>query len=702
MSSDHLVGRDLARYHIEEVIGRGGMGTVYRAHDSRLDRTVALKVLSIDRRADDSFRKRFLRESRLLASIDHPNIVPIYEADEADGELYIAMRFVAGPDLGRLIAERGALDAVQAVAIIAQMADALDAAHARGLIHRDVKPANILVVRGSTPDGPVHAYLTDFGLTKMVGASAALTEVGKFVGTPGYVAPEQIQGKKVDHRADIYSLGCVLYDALTGAVPFPRDSTLASLWAHVHEPPPQPSLARANIPVGLDAVIAKALAKDPVDRYQTAGGLADAARAALDEQHAQAMVPPTIIAPQPMADTVAVPSTSGPDAEPAGVGQPWPATTPPPSTVLVGDVGAASASMAASPSTMPGPADDGLPPRQRGTTVIATDMATEVVPASHLVAGQLATEVVGPPRGPHWRRPTSGGRGRNPIPLVLGTGIALVLGASALAFGTGTFKLTGEADATATPAASPPAIGGVLQTPDPSGNALPLTGASSEPSSTPTAKPTAKPTPRVTPRPTPRPDTSGPTGGGLQINTNKSLTTSLSVRLRISPRPSDASKIVRMAISNGSTRPSKTYAYDSERGWTLKSGKAGRRTVYVWFQDAKGNWSGRRSDSITYDRPPRDLAKHWDLRNNSNYCGSYIDFTMPGYAVSDPDGNSTITITHAWGPNGDYPIIGGKVVRTYNPSKPFGVLSYYFNYTAKDNYGLKVTAKAYYLVGPCS
>ncbi len=251
MATDRLVGRDFARYHIEAVLGRGGMGVVYRATDLRLGRTVALKVLSDGRASDPSFRDRFLRESRLLASIDHPNIVPIFEADEADGELFIAMRFVPGPELGQLIASESPLDPAKAVGIIAQVADALDAAHAAGLVHRDVKPGNILVVPGVSPAAPGHAYLTDFGLTKAASSDSGLTQIGQFVGTPGYVAPEQIEGKAVDHRADIYALGCILYNCLSGDVPYPRDSTIASLWAHLKEPPPKlsdPGMSDWNIP----------------------------------------------------------------------------------------------------------------------------------------------------------------------------------------------------------------------------------------------------------------------------------------------------------------------------------------------------------------------------------------------------------------------------------------------------------------------
>ncbi|MBA2381446.1 MAG: protein kinase, partial [Chloroflexi bacterium] len=281
MATDRLVGTDLARYHIEAVLGRGGMGVVYRAIDARLGRTVALKVLSGERAADPEFRERFIRESRLLASIEHPNIVPIFEADEADEVLYIAMRYIPGPELRQIIIDEAPMDPARTVGIVAQVADALDAAHAAGLVHRDVKPGNVLVMPGLTREAPGYAYLTDFGLTKATSSDTGLTKMGQFVGTPGYIAPEQIEGARVDHRADIYALGCILYNCLSGDVPYPRESTVASLWAHLKEPPPKLSEHRKGLPKGLDGVIVKALAKSPDQRFQTCGALAAAARDSL-------------------------------------------------------------------------------------------------------------------------------------------------------------------------------------------------------------------------------------------------------------------------------------------------------------------------------------------------------------------------------------------------------------------------------------
>jgi ABC-type transport system substrate-binding protein/class 3 adenylate cyclase len=270
-------GSVVASYRIERLLGRGGMGEVYLARDSKLDRWVALKVLTEALGADATFRDRFLRESRLAASIDHQNIIPIYEAGDADGLLFIAMRYVEGRDLGRVVADEGALAHERAVELVGQIAAALDAAHERGLVHRDVKPANVLVAGQS---GQEHCYLCDFGLSRGAGQSA-MSVAGGPTGTPDYMAPEQIEGGNVDRRVDVYSLGCVLVECLTGTVPYPRDSDLASLWAHANDPPPWLRERQPDLPEALESVVQRALAKDPEDRYQSCGELAAAARGAI-------------------------------------------------------------------------------------------------------------------------------------------------------------------------------------------------------------------------------------------------------------------------------------------------------------------------------------------------------------------------------------------------------------------------------------
>jgi YVTN family beta-propeller protein len=272
------VGSTLGSYRVDAELGQGGMGVVYRAEDLRLGRMVALKLLRASLADDDGYRKRFLRESRLAASIEHAAIVPIYEAGETDGLLYIAMRFVDGVDLAELLRREGPLAPERAVALVGQLASALDAAHARGLIHRDVKPSNALI--GTDGDGE-HAYLVDFGITQDTTAQERLTATDQLVGTLDYLAPERIRGEPVDGRADIYSLGCVLFECLTGQVPFPRASEASAIYAHLEEHPPRVSDLRPDLPKALDDVLARALAKDRADRWQSGAELRAAAQRAI-------------------------------------------------------------------------------------------------------------------------------------------------------------------------------------------------------------------------------------------------------------------------------------------------------------------------------------------------------------------------------------------------------------------------------------
>ena len=278
-------------YVIEAEIGRGGMGVVYRARQARLERAVALKVIAPNLAHDPTFRGRFDRESRLAASIEHPNAVPVYEAGEADGVVFIAMRLIEGTDLRALLRKESWLEAERAATLIDQVAGALDAAHGRGLVHRDVKPGNVLI---GNAGGREWAYLTDFGLTKRLAGATELTESGKWMGTADYASPEQIQGKELDARSDVYSLGCVLYEALTGRIPFEREEPVAKLYAHVNDPPPTVSEVLPEPAPSLDAVIARALAKKPSDRFPSAGDLGRAALAA--SRGDQATVPERSVA----------------------------------------------------------------------------------------------------------------------------------------------------------------------------------------------------------------------------------------------------------------------------------------------------------------------------------------------------------------------------------------------------------------------
>ncbi|WP_406002356.1 serine/threonine-protein kinase [Streptomyces sp. NBC_00829] len=275
-----LLGKQIAGYLVESEIGRGGMAVVYRAKDLRLDRTVALKLLAPELARNDTFRKRFTYESRVAAAIDHPHIVPVFEAGETEGILYIAMRFVAGQDLRALLDRKGPLSVGAAGRIAAQVASALDAAHDHDLVHRDVKPGNILVAAGTDSDHPEHVYLTDFGLTKKSLSLTGFTTVGQFVGTLDYVAPEQISGRPVDGRCDVYSLACVVYETMAGGPPFQRDDDMALLWAHQYDPPPPLTGRRPDLPAALDDVLAKALAKSPDDRYSSCLEFVAALRAA--------------------------------------------------------------------------------------------------------------------------------------------------------------------------------------------------------------------------------------------------------------------------------------------------------------------------------------------------------------------------------------------------------------------------------------
>jgi serine/threonine protein kinase len=262
------LGTQFAGYRIDGVVGRGGMGVVYRATELALDRPVALKLIAPELAGDASFRERFLRESRLAASIDHAGILPVYTAGEADGELYLANRFVDGTDLGEIV-EQGPLPAERALHLVGQVADALDAAHARGLVHRDVKPGNVLV------DAADHCYLSDFGLTTQLRAGDK-TASGVLTGTLDYLAPEQIRRGEVDGRTDQYALGCVLYELLSGAPPFRRETEAQTLWAHMQEEP-SPLAAYPE----LDPILARVLAKEPAERYESCDAFVEDAREAL-------------------------------------------------------------------------------------------------------------------------------------------------------------------------------------------------------------------------------------------------------------------------------------------------------------------------------------------------------------------------------------------------------------------------------------
>src|ERR1700750_631827 len=276
-----LVGDEFAGYRVRAVLGRGGMSVVYQAEKLRLSSVIALKVLAPELASDDVFRARFLEESRIAASLNHPNVIPIYDMGSQDDLLYIAMRYVSGTDMRQMLRKLGPILAATPLFLVGQAARALDAAHRKGLVHRDVKPGNLLIERGSDDADPDHVYLADFGITKHAMSRSGLTSTGQFLGTIDYVAPEQIRGTSVTGLADQYSLGCVLYECLTGRVPFEKDLDAAIIWAHVEETPTMPTMLRPELPPEIDQVFGRVLAKRPDERYGSCREFVEAARMAL-------------------------------------------------------------------------------------------------------------------------------------------------------------------------------------------------------------------------------------------------------------------------------------------------------------------------------------------------------------------------------------------------------------------------------------
>jgi serine/threonine-protein kinase len=320
LSEEFRAGWPLGRYRLEEQIGAGGMAVVFRARDEQLGRLVALKILASKVAEDQEFRRRFIAESRAAAKVEHPHIIPVYEAGEADGMLFIAMRLVAGGDLRRVLEREGTLAPGRAVEFISPVASALDAAHQAGLVHRDVKPANILV--DASPDRPDHVYLSDFGVSK--GAVSSASRTGHFLGTPNYSAPEQIQGQAVD-GTDQYALACVAYQLLTGELPFKRDQDMLVLYAHVSEPPPSLVARRPDLPSAADRVLARAMAKAPENRYGCCREFADALREALGLSLYYSRSPASALGYQPTQPGSPPPGSNGPAAAGAGTT----AVTPP-------------------------------------------------------------------------------------------------------------------------------------------------------------------------------------------------------------------------------------------------------------------------------------------------------------------------------------------------------------------------------------
>jgi serine/threonine protein kinase len=377
-------GTRIAGYRLEDQIGRGGMAIVYRARDERLGRLVALKILAPTLAGDAEFRQRFASESRAAAAIDDPHIVPVFEAGEADGVLFIAMRYVPGGDGHSLLRREGPLPPGRVTEIISPMASALDAAHRAGLLHRDVKPSNMLM--DIVPGRPDHVYLSDFGLSKEVAASSGMTRVGQVMGTPDYLSPEQIAGRPADARADQYALACSAFELLTGTLPFHRADPMAVVNAHLSEPPPLVTSRRPGLPRAADGVLSKALAKAPDDRYASCGQFADALRYSFGFQPYDSG--PRVASADTHPPTAgwwqAAPATNSGDVDtktalPAGVagataptspGPAWPGSVPP-------------------GSVPPGSAGGTPRPRRRRRIVVAAAAAL-IVLAGGLTAGLLA------------------------------------------------------------------------------------------------------------------------------------------------------------------------------------------------------------------------------------------------------------------------------------------------------------------------
>jgi DNA-binding beta-propeller fold protein YncE/tRNA A-37 threonylcarbamoyl transferase component Bud32 len=381
------VGSRLAGYRLDEQIGRGGMAVVYRAYDIRLERPVAIKVLSPELARDEAFRQRFIRESRTAAAVDHPNIIPIFEAGEANGVLFIAMRFVHGPNVQELVATEGPMPAARACHIITQVAAGLEAAHSHGLVHRDVKPGNMLLDMAGGGDYPGHAYLSDFGLSKRALSVSALTSTGQFLGTLDYVAPEQIEARAVNGRADEYALACSAFTMLTGHPPFVRDDSVAVMWAQISAPPPTLTSRRPDLPAVVDDVIAKALAKVPAERYGTCPEFAAALRRACGLEFGPGLVP------EPAADFPEVPLRESTQvvpalpADPEGPGATSPVSPPEPG------------SGTGQPGTgQPGPVPAGAAAADSGPAAGGPGMTSAYPRPAQREAGP-ATELSGPARG---------------------------------------------------------------------------------------------------------------------------------------------------------------------------------------------------------------------------------------------------------------------------------------------------------------
>jgi hypothetical protein len=410
-------GSRIAGYRLEQQIGQGGMAVVFRARDERLGRQVALKILAPALAADDAFRQRFIRESRAAAAVDDPHIIPVFEAGDAAGVLFIAMRYVGGGDVRTLVRANGPLPASRAAAILSPVASALDAAHSAGLVHRDVKPANILI--DTRPGRPDHVYLSDFGLSKGTAASTGLTGLNQFLGTLDYISPEQIEGRPTDGRADEYALACTAFELLTGYPPFQRDEATAVMYAQLSQPPPALTSRRPDLPPAADGVLARALAKAPADRFASCREFADAMRVAFGLQpydSGPGIIPPPVHRPTQIARPAAqgpgpafqtagaAPTTAGPGpgTGPTVAGPPAPAAGMLTSTAAVRGPAPPGGPGAGPVTTAGGPGQPGRPGHRR-LIAVAAAVVVVILAVAGIVIGQLGSHGHHPAAAPPHR-----------------------------------------------------------------------------------------------------------------------------------------------------------------------------------------------------------------------------------------------------------------------------------------------------------